>query len=143
MRELNRSALSPGISIAEVASSFLVNEGLVPRASAGSSFLAELQRNTLRHLKLTFTALVLAIGVGVGIAVSVHRHRELASGFLYITGLIQTIPSIALLALLIPLVGVGQTPALSISSIARRASVKASGPRSVVSIWPVIARPCE
>ncbi len=112
MRELNRSALSSGISIAEVASSFLVNEGLVPRSSAGSTFLRELKRNTLRHLKLTFTALVLAIAAGVGIAVSVHRHRQLAEGFVYVTGLIQTIPSIALLALLIPLVGVGQAPAI-------------------------------
>ncbi len=112
MRELNRSALNPGSSIADVASSFLVNEGLVPRASAGATFFLELRRNTLRHLELTFTALVLAIAVGVGIAVSVHRHRQLADGFLYVTGLIQTVPSIALLALLIPLFGVGQAPAI-------------------------------
>lgn len=112
MRELNRSALSPEISIAEVASSFLVNEDLVPQAAIGSPFLDELRRNTLRHLKLTFTALALAIAVGVGIAVVVHRYRNAANGFLYVTGLIQTIPSIALLALLIPLVGVGQTPAI-------------------------------
>ena len=32
--------------------------------------------------------------------------------FLYFTGLLQTVPSIALLALLIPFVGVGQTPAI-------------------------------
>lgn len=112
MRELNRSALTPESSIPEVARSFLVNEGLVPRTTVESAFLAELQRNTLRHLKLTFTALALAVVVGVGIAVTVHRQRRLAHGFLYVTGLIQTIPSIALLALLIPLVGVGQTPAI-------------------------------
>lgn len=112
MRELNRAALSPAASIAEVASAFLADEGLVPRTSAGSVFLAELRRNTLRHLKLTFVALALAIAVGVGLAVTVHRHRQLANGFLYVTALIQTIPSIALLALLIPLVGVGQAPAI-------------------------------
>jgi osmoprotectant transport system permease protein len=112
MRELNRSALSPEISIAEVASSFLVNEGLVPQGAIGSSFLDELRRNTLRHLKLTFIALAMAIAVGVGIAVIVHRQQKASNVFLYVTGLIQTIPSIALLALLIPLVGVGQAPAV-------------------------------
>ena len=38
--------------------------------------------------------------------------RRLARSLLYITGLIQTIPALALLALLIPLVGLGQTPAI-------------------------------
>ena len=112
MRQLNRSALSPEVSIAEVASSFLVNERLVPQAAASSTVLPQLWRNTKRHLKLTLTALVLAIVVGVGIAVTVHRQEAAAGAFLYITGLVQTIPSIALLALLIPLVGVGQTPAI-------------------------------
>ncbi len=36
----------------------------------------------------------------------------MSSTVLYITGLIQTIPSIALLALMIPLFGVGQLPAI-------------------------------
>ena len=112
MQELNRAALAPDTSIAEVASMFLVAEGLVSESAAGSGFLPQLWRNTQRHLKLTVTALVLAILTGVGIAVLVHRHRPLSNAFLYITGLLQTIPSIALLALLIPLVGVGQKPAI-------------------------------
>jgi len=42
----------------------------------------------------------------------VHRHRGLSNAFLQLMGLLQTVPSIALLALLIPLVGVGQKPAI-------------------------------
>lgn len=112
MQQLNRSALERGTSIAEVASSFLVAEDLVSDATAGPSFLQQLWRNTQRHLKLTFTALVLAIFTGVGIAVLVHRHRTSTNIFLYFAGLLQTVPSIALLALLIPFVGVGQKPAI-------------------------------
>ena len=112
MRELNRAALRKDTSIAEVASSLLVNEGLVSEATAGPSFLPQLWRNTQRHLKLTFTALVLAIGTGVGVAILVHRHKTSTNAFLYLAGLMQTVPSIALLALLIPFVGVGQKPAI-------------------------------
>lgn len=112
MRELNRSALNPEISIAAVASAFLVDEGLVPATAGASTLLPQLWRNTARHLKLTLIALGLAMAVAVGIAVVVHRHRAAADGFLHLTGLVQTIPSIALLALLIPLFGVGQTPAI-------------------------------
>ncbi len=112
MQALNRAALDPETTIAEVASSFLRAEGLITGGSASSSVLPQLWRNTQRHLKLTFIALSLAIVAGVGIAILVHRHKGLADTFLYISGLIQTIPSIALLALLIPLVGVGQVPAI-------------------------------
>lgn len=112
MQQLNRTALNPEMSIAEVASSFLRSEGLVAQDTEGPSFLPQLWRNVKRHLKLTIIALSLAIVVGVGIAVTVHRHKTSADTFLYVASLIQTIPSIALLALLIPLVGVGQTPAI-------------------------------
>jgi osmoprotectant transport system permease protein len=112
MQELNREALRRDVSIAEVASSLLVDEGLVSEATAGPSFLPQLWRNTQRHLKLTFTALALAIFTGVGIAILVHRHKAFTNVFLYLAGLMQTVPSIALLALLIPFVGVGQKPAI-------------------------------
>jgi osmoprotectant transport system permease protein len=112
MQDLNRAALRRDISIAEVASSLLVDEGLASEAAAGPTFLPQLWRNTQRHLKLTFIALGLAIITGVGIAILVHRHRPSTNAFLYFAGLMQTVPSIALLALLIPFVGVGQKPAI-------------------------------
>ncbi len=112
MRELNLKVLDPSISYAEVANEFLREEGLISANATGPTLLDELLRNTRRHLKLTAIALILAIVAGVGIASVVYPHRRLADGFLYFTGLLQTVPSIALLALLIPLVGVGQTPAI-------------------------------
>ena len=112
MQQLNLAALDPDISIAEVAANFLIDEGLVETARAAPSVLPRLWRNTQRHLKLTTIALLLAVIAGVGIAAAVHSNRALANGFLYFAGLLQTIPSIALLALLIPFVGVGQKPAI-------------------------------
>lgn len=112
MQALNLQALDPSTSIADVAAQFLRDEGLVSGEAQSSSILPNLLRNTQRHLKLTASALLLAIIVGVGVAVVVQRHRGASNAFLYITGLLQTVPSIALLALMIPLAGVGQKPAI-------------------------------
>jgi osmoprotectant transport system permease protein len=112
MQQLNLQALDPGKSFAEVASLFLLQEGLIQSAGDVAGFMPRLWRNTKRHLKLTGIALLLAIVTGVGIAAAVHRHKRGASAFLYFTGLLQTVPSIALLALLIPWFGIGQTPAI-------------------------------
>lgn len=112
MRELNLEVLNPAVSYAEIASAFLRSEGLIAPGEAGPSAFDNLLRNTQRHLKLTSIALALAIVTGVGIASAVYGSPRLAPAFLYFTGLLQTVPSIALLALLIPLVGVGQVPAI-------------------------------
>ncbi len=112
MREMNLAALDPATSIVEVASGFLLAEGLVAEGVSGPSFLPQLAGNVQRHLKLTFIALGLAMVIGVGLAVLVYRHRLFSNLFLQFTGLMQTVPSIALLALLIPLVGVGEAPAI-------------------------------
>lgn len=112
MRRMNLEVLDPKVSYAQIAAQFLRDENLVEGYAAESAVWSSLRRNTQRHLKLTFIALSLAIVVGVGIASAVYRHRKLADAFLYFTGLMQTVPSIALLALLIPLVGIGQTPAI-------------------------------
>jgi len=112
MREMNLEVLDSQNSYAEIATAFLRDEGLVSTSNEGPTALSNLAKNTARHLKLTAIALLLAIITGVGIAAIVYSHEKLASAFLYFTGLLQTVPSIALLALLIPLVGVGQTPAI-------------------------------
>ena len=112
MRELNLAVLDPDASYADIANGFLRDEGLISATDKGRTIYADLIKNTQRHLKLTLIALAFAIVTGVGIASVVYPHRRLADAFLYFTGLLQTVPSIALLALLIPLVGVGQTPAI-------------------------------
>jgi osmoprotectant transport system permease protein len=112
MQRLNLEVLDPSVSFAEVASAFLLEEGLVESATDVPAFMPRLWRNTKQHLKLTGIALALAIFAGVGIAATVHRYSRAANSFLYFTGLLQTVPSIALLALLIPWFGIGQTPAI-------------------------------
>jgi osmoprotectant transport system permease protein len=70
-------------------------------------------RLLLEHLGLVFGSLVVAVLVGVPLGIVAARLPWLEQPVLIATGLIQTIPSLALLAFLIPLTGmIGVWPAL-------------------------------
>jgi osmoprotectant transport system permease protein len=73
---------------------------------------ANLAALTLRHLLLVGLALLAAVIVAVPLGLSLERTRRLAEPTIGMLGVLQTIPSIALLAFMIPLFGVGVIPAL-------------------------------
>ena len=66
----------------------------------------------VQHLGLTFLSLLLAILVGVPLGILISRRKKFASAVLGIAGILQTVPSIALLGFMIPLFGIGATPAI-------------------------------
>jgi len=101
-----------GRSFADVAREHLRNNGLVTAAGKDPAMWDGLIKNTLQHLKLTGVAMVLAVAVGIGLSLLVFRSPGLSRGLIYVSGLMQTIPSIALLALMIPLLGIGLVPAI-------------------------------
>ncbi|MEO0345665.1 MAG: glycine betaine ABC transporter substrate-binding protein [Pseudomonadota bacterium] len=113
MQALNARAALDGEGIATVAASFLATSGLADaNAPVPSQFWPRLAENTARHIQLTLAALLLAGVVGVTLALVLQPFARAASALLYVCGLLQTIPSIALLALMIPLVGIGVVPAV-------------------------------
>jgi osmoprotectant transport system permease protein len=83
--------------------------GLVPYMWQRRAYLARL---TLRHLVLVGVSLLLAVVVAVPLGLGLERVRQGAEAAIRGVGLLQTIPSIALLAFMIPLVGIGVVPAL-------------------------------
>lgn len=72
----------------------------------------ELSAQTLEHLGLTFFSLMLAVLLSVPLGVWITRHPRWAGIALGITGVLQTIPSLALLGFLIPLLGIGFKPSI-------------------------------
>ena len=64
-------------------------------------------RLSLEHLALVGTALAIAIVVALPAGIAVSRHRALATPIYGVLGIIYTIPSLALFALLIPALGLG------------------------------------
>jgi osmoprotectant transport system permease protein len=73
---------------------------------------ADLFALTARHLLLVGLALLAAVIVALPLGLALERARHLAEPVIGGLGVLQTIPSIALLAFMIPLLGVGVIPAL-------------------------------
>ncbi len=61
----------------------------------------------LEHIQLTILAVGIAIGIGVPIGVLLMRIPTISRPVQYMLGIVQTIPSLAMLGLLIPFAGIG------------------------------------
>ena len=76
-------------------------------------FAPDLGRLAAEHLILVFGSLVVAVAVGVPIGIAAWRWPGAAGVLLGVVAILQTVPSLALLAFLIALVGsIGVVPAL-------------------------------
>jgi len=69
----------------------------------GESFPRELARWTVRHLELAGFSLLLSVLVGIPLGIWASRGGAVGHVILGFAGIVQTIPSLALLALLVPL----------------------------------------
>lgn len=66
----------------------------------------------LEHMYLSLISIAIAIVISVPIGIYLTRHRRIADTIIGITGVFQTIPSLALLVFLVPFIGTGQAPAI-------------------------------
>jgi osmoprotectant transport system permease protein len=64
------------------------------------------------HLLLTGISTSFAIVAGVPLGILIARHKIARGSVLGIAGIVQTIPSLAMLAFLLPLLGIGIKPAI-------------------------------
>lgn len=64
------------------------------------------------HILLSFVSVLIAAVIAISLAILFMNHRKLGNIMLQIAGIIQTIPSLAVLGALIPLVGIGTVPAI-------------------------------
>lgn len=67
---------------------------------------------TLQHIGLTFISLMIAVVIGLPLGIWITRKKQFSGAVLGIAGVLQTIPSIALLGFMIPLLGIGAKPAI-------------------------------
>ena len=121
MRRMNAAAELDGKDFAAVAAEFLAQQpGAAPSAKAVAAgdfwsklFGPDFARLTLTHLALVFVSLVVSIVIGIPLGILAAKRPATEALILGATGVIQTIPSLALLAVLIPLTGrIGAVPAL-------------------------------
>lgn len=113
MQQLNARALFDKKGHREIAKEFLLSKKMIrARSEATTSDADAILEKTWVHIKLTFAALFAAILIAFPTGVLLYRYPLFSKTVLYITGILQTIPSIALLALMIPLAGIGTLPAV-------------------------------
>ncbi len=140
MQSMNAAVVFGGQNFAGVASDFLAAQGVVSAQQPGNTFWQTLARNVSRHLQLTAIALVSAVLLGVGVSLAVFRRQTLARGVLYACGLMQTVPSIALLALMIPVFGIGFLPAVVALFLYSLLPIVRNALTALTSVDPVLVR---
>ena len=131
MRRMNAEAELGGKSFAAVAAAFLARNAAAgsapstPPAANGAGaqtvsgndfrhklFGPDFGRLTLEHLLLVFVSLAASVAVGVPLGIVAARRPAAETTILGATGVVQTIPALALLAFLIPITGrIGVIPA--------------------------------
>lgn len=114
MTRLNAAAELDGRPFADVARGFLGETGrTAPQGLAARLLAPDLSRLLAQHLLLVLASLALAVAVAVPLGLAAHRQPRLAGPVMAAAGLLQTLPSLALLAFLIAWVGrIGFVPAL-------------------------------
>jgi osmoprotectant transport system permease protein len=158
MRRLNRRIEVDGVPVPRVAAAALLSLGLTrasrtepvsdKRTLAGVAGYLWAERRTilgltLRHLLLVGLSLTAAIAFSVPLGLALERRRRAAEPVIRGVGLLQTLPSIALLAFMIPLLGIGVVPALvalflySLYPILRNTytGVRDAAPSAVGAAW--------
>ena len=85
--------------------------------SPSNNLIGKIGRWTLRHLELVGASLFLGIIVGIPLGIRASRPGPVSNFILSTTSVIQTIPSLALLALLVPLPFFGISPVTAIFAL--------------------------
>lgn len=75
-------------------------------------YAPDIWQHTIEHLILVIIALTIAISIGIPLGILITRKKALRQPILAVANILQTIPSLALFGLLIPLVGIGAIPAI-------------------------------
>lgn len=72
----------------------------------------ELWGLTLEHFYISLISLAIGILIAVPLGIFIAKNKRLSGIVLTTAGVLQTVPTLAILALMIPLFGVGKTPAI-------------------------------
>jgi osmoprotectant transport system permease protein len=112
MTKMNALVKLEGVSEEKAASDFIRDKFSVKSEYSNYNFFDRLAKNTKDHLFLVLLSLSAAIIFSIPLGVLSHRNKKLSNIILGTVGIIQTIPSLALLVFMLPLLGIGSSPAI-------------------------------
>ncbi|HEX4459912.1 MAG TPA: glycine betaine ABC transporter substrate-binding protein [Polyangia bacterium] len=109
MATMNARAKRDHVPETQIAAQYLAVDNGAPRDTLVRRLLAR----TREHLTLAMLSLLAAIAVALPLGILAARRPRLGGYILALVGIVQTIPSLALLVVMIPLLGIGVLPALA------------------------------
>jgi osmoprotectant transport system permease protein len=112
MIKMNSRANLEMVSESKIASDFLLEKLSLETESYEESAISRLLRHTGEHLFLVAISLSAAIIISIPLGILSAKLPKYGQIVLGIVGIIQTIPSLALLVFMIPLLGIGGPPAI-------------------------------
>ena len=126
MIEMNGDAELRGQTFQAIAKAFVAQAGAAPSPAATAAstptarsgfvarlFADDLPRLTLQHLTLVLVSVGAALALGVPLGTLAATRPAFEQPVMAVVGVLQTVPSLALFAMLIPLLGrIGTAPAL-------------------------------
>src|SRR5580765_5660485 len=136
MAQLTPMADLDGVRVAEVAAAFLGMDA--PEHRGGQAMVREIVALTLDHLILVLIPVGVAILLGVPMGVLAARFRRAGQLELSVIAMLQTIPALALLMFMIPLVGIGKGPALVALSLYALLPVARNTYAGLIAIDPTL-----
>ena len=113
MAGMNKAVQVDGRSEAAAAAGFLDRTFGISQNVVAESRFDRLRKRTLEHLFMVVVSMLAAILTAVPLGVWAARRRRVGQAILGGVGILQTIPSLALLVFMIPLFGIGTWPAIA------------------------------
>lgn len=114
MTDLNARAVVEGLPETVVAADFVTEHFSLaqPIETSSVTVATRLWQHTREHLALVLISLFAAVAVSVPLGIVAAKSTRLGGVILGTVGVIYTIPSLALLVFMIPLLGIGGPPAM-------------------------------
>lgn len=113
MIQMNARAKLDKVPESQVSADFLAEKLAIQVDIATDSFWSRLYQLTIEHLILVGISLSAAIMVSIPLGILAFKYSRLGQLILGIVGIIQTIPSLAILVFMIPILGIGNFPAIA------------------------------
>ncbi len=109
MRAMNAAVKLEGRSDSAVAADFLGTQ--VGKGQRG--LWQRLRQRSVEHIELVVISLGLALALAIPLGILAARLRRLGQLVIGATGILQTVPSLAMFVFMIPLLGIGKWPAVA------------------------------
>jgi len=110
MREMNAQVKLHGAKENVVVAGFL---GIHPDSSDSNGLWSRLLLTSIDHIKLVALSLGLAVLLAIPLGIFAARLKRLGQLVIGLTGILQTVPSLAMFVFMIPVFGIGTWPAIA------------------------------